>query len=210
MAADSKTVLVLGEAQEREILAARGCISCQSLLPHGRDCPMVRAGGSGYLGQFLISGLAGQGWRVGFTHNSTAQPKFAGDVRGFWVDLATGEGLAECFQALGPLDAVLNCAAISQPVACERDPERTRWVTGKSPAGPPRPLPAAEIHTPGLSGQQLSCPCCLPAPAAEPPLRSTAAAPPPQSRQRPRPAAVRAGAPPRAARLRAPAATPVH
>ena len=36
------------------------------------------------------------------------------------VDLATGEGLAECLQELGPLAAVVNCAAISQPVACER------------------------------------------------------------------------------------------
>lgn len=131
------------------------------------------AGGSGYLGQFLITGLAAQGWRVGFTHNSTAQPSFQGDVRGFWVDLATGEGLEECFQALGPLEAVLNCAAISQPVACERDPERTRRVGSLALRARPLPRPCPLLAF--LAARRARAR----GPAAEPPPPSASPAPPP-------------------------------
>jgi dTDP-4-dehydrorhamnose reductase len=37
------------------------------------------------------------------------------------ADLASGKGLYDAVQALHPLDAVINCAAISQPAVCERD-----------------------------------------------------------------------------------------
>ena len=43
------------------------------------------------------------------------------------VDLKSGEGLHEAFAQFGPLDAVVNCAAISSPAACEKDPETARW-----------------------------------------------------------------------------------
>jgi dTDP-4-dehydrorhamnose reductase len=49
------------------------------------------------------------------------------------VDFVTGEGLDACFSYFDVdkkrhLDAVVNCVAISQPVACEKDPERARLI----------------------------------------------------------------------------------
>lgn len=43
------------------------------------------------------------------------------------VDLVTGEGLQEVFSQ-GPIHAVINCAAISLPGACEKDPGAARVV----------------------------------------------------------------------------------
>lgn len=45
----------------------------------------------------------------------------------------TGEGLDACFSYLEDdeslrLDAVINCVAVSQPVACEKDPEKARLI----------------------------------------------------------------------------------
>jgi dTDP-4-dehydrorhamnose reductase len=77
-------------------------------------------GGSGYLGQFLVLGLTARGHQVAFTY-CTADPQLPVGTP-HRVDLATGEGLAACVAAAGPLDAVINCAAVSQPAACERDP----------------------------------------------------------------------------------------
>lgn len=83
--------------------------------------------------------------QVGYTHYSTKLPPFPGNVQDFWVrhqplasspprhdhpqvDLKTGEGLTECLTALGPVDAVINCAAISQPAICEKDIAYARYV----------------------------------------------------------------------------------
>ncbi|KAK9837139.1 hypothetical protein WJX81_005845 [Elliptochloris bilobata] len=86
-------------------------------------------GGSGYLGQFLVEDIAAAGYRVGFTHFSSAAPRLAGgSAAAFEVDLATGAGLAECLDALGPLLAVVNCAAVSSLAICERDPAAARAV----------------------------------------------------------------------------------
>lgn len=41
--------------------------------------------------------------------------------------MATGEGLQECLSAID-MDAVINCIAISEPAACERDPSKARSV----------------------------------------------------------------------------------
>ena len=64
-------------------------------------------------GQFLAEDLFAAGYRVGFTHFSSAAPNLAGgSIAAFEVDLATGAGLPECLDALGPLVAVVNCASL--------------------------------------------------------------------------------------------------
>lgn len=42
------------------------------------------------------------------------------------MNLATGEGLHAVFDALGPVDVVINCAAVSVPALCEKHPEAAR------------------------------------------------------------------------------------
>ena len=64
--------------------------------------------------------------QVGFTHHSSIAPRFDGDVRAFWVDFATGDGLQEAFDALGRVDVVINTAAISAPLQCQKNPEAAR------------------------------------------------------------------------------------
>lgn len=44
------------------------------------------------------------------------------------LDLPTGEGMQQCFDHLGPVDVVINCAAISSPAACEKEEETARSV----------------------------------------------------------------------------------
>lgn len=37
------------------------------------------------------------------------------------LDLTTADGLQHCFDILGPVDVIINCAAVSSPAACEKD-----------------------------------------------------------------------------------------
>ena len=69
------------------------------------------------------------GYAVASTHLSSAVPALAGSARAFPVDLATGVGLSECLASLGPIAAVINCAAVSSPAACERDPVAARCAS---------------------------------------------------------------------------------
>jgi len=39
------------------------------------------------------------------------------------VDFGTGEGLRECFESIGEVKVIINCAAISKPIVCEENPE---------------------------------------------------------------------------------------
>ncbi|KAI8468007.1 MAG: methionine adenosyltransferase regulatory beta subunit-related [Monoraphidium minutum] len=91
-------------------------------------------GGSGYLGSHLIAFLQREGgWRIGYTFLSNDVPAGTfGGACGFRVDLATGEGLDEALEALGPVDVVVNTAAISQPALCERD--YARALAANAPA----------------------------------------------------------------------------
>ncbi|KAL4533765.1 hypothetical protein Ndes2437B_g03094 [Nannochloris sp. 'desiccata'] len=91
------------------------------------------AGGSGYLGQFLVDKFARDGWNVAYTYNTSTPPPFPTNPTAFKVDFVTGEGLDACFSYLEDdeslrLDAVINCVAVSQPVACEKDPEKARLI----------------------------------------------------------------------------------
>ncbi|KAI7836218.1 hypothetical protein COHA_009899 [Chlorella ohadii] len=86
------------------------------------------------------AGTGRQAWRqcsspaapaiwVGFTYWHCTEPDklCCTAVQGFKVNLATGEGLDECLEALTAggkrLVAVINCAALSQPAVCEAHPE---------------------------------------------------------------------------------------
>ncbi|KAL3155375.1 hypothetical protein ABBQ38_010936 [Trebouxia sp. C0009 RCD-2024] len=97
-------------------------------------------GGSGYLGQFLVQSLT-RSCRVGFTHHSTSPPDFGGSEQAFWLDLPTGEGMQQCFDHLGPVDVVINCAAISSPAACEKEEQTARAVNV-----PTKLLDALDLH----------------------------------------------------------------
>ncbi|CAD7697469.1 unnamed protein product [Ostreobium quekettii] len=86
-------------------------------------------GGSGYLGQFLVSRLS-ERRKVGYTYNSHLAEALnvLDGVKAFKVDMATGEGLQECLSSFGDLACIVNCAAISKPGECEEDPERARSI----------------------------------------------------------------------------------
>lgn len=85
-------------------------------------------GGSGYLGQFLVEDLATTE-QVAYTHHSSIAPStFASGVTAFWTDLKSGETLQDAFTKFGPVDVVVNCAAISSPAACEKDAATARAV----------------------------------------------------------------------------------
>ncbi|KAL4436541.1 hypothetical protein ABPG75_003680 [Micractinium tetrahymenae] len=89
-------------------------------------------GGSGYLGGFLACHCAASGCHVGLTYHSSPPTSLPKNVQAFQVDLANGEGLDACLADLTAggrqLVAVVNCAAISQPAACERDPAAAEAV----------------------------------------------------------------------------------
>lgn len=81
-------------------------------------------GGSGYLGQFLIAALK-QSHSIAYTYLHNAITAHPVNAEPFKVDLATGEGLQEAVLQFKP-QVVVNCAALSQPAACERDYEACR------------------------------------------------------------------------------------
>lgn len=85
------------------------------------DMRVLITGGSGYLGQFLIQCLSVQ-HDVAFTYLQNAVSPQQTAAQAFKVNLATGEGLQAAVSEFKP-HVVINCAAISQPAACERDYE---------------------------------------------------------------------------------------
>ncbi|GFR48479.1 hypothetical protein Agub_g10375, partial [Astrephomene gubernaculifera] len=83
-------------------------------------------GGSGYLGQFLVHALAKE-YKVHYTYGTHPLWSAPEGAIAHKVDLVTGEGLREAFQQ-ATFHAVVNCAAMSQPGACEASPEAARSV----------------------------------------------------------------------------------
>ncbi|OMP00503.1 dTDP-4-dehydrorhamnose reductase [Corchorus olitorius] len=85
-------------------------------------------GGTGYLGQHLLQGFSeiqGTPYDVAFTYNSfPPQPLLDAFPHSlaFHVDLKTGLGFDSISQQFGQPDVVVNCAALSVPRACEKDP----------------------------------------------------------------------------------------
>ena len=104
-------------------------------------------GGSGYLGQFLVEGLLARGWRVAYTYNANAMPAAdAAGAIGVRADVRGDAGRAALAMAAleNRVDVVVNCVAISQPRACEEDPEAARIVNS----------PAASLHALAEAGVQ--------------------------------------------------------
>lgn len=96
---------------------------------------MVRilvAGGSGYLGQFVLAALHaafGNALQLVYLYNTHPLTGLPDMTRGYKADLISGDGLQAALEALGgPVDAVINCAAVSQPAACEADPQRAESI----------------------------------------------------------------------------------
>jgi dTDP-4-dehydrorhamnose reductase len=81
-------------------------------------------GGSGYLGQFLITALK-HSHSVAYTYHNNAITAHPVNAEPFKVDLATGDGLQEAVLQFEP-QVVVNCAALSQPAASEKDYEACR------------------------------------------------------------------------------------
>ncbi|XP_074563166.1 uncharacterized protein LOC141819812 [Curcuma longa] len=84
-------------------------------------------GGTGYLGQHLLQGLAGGLlYDLAFTHHRPIPPPdlvaAVSPVLPFRIDLRTGDGFDAISSSFGQPDVVVNCAALSVPRACEMDP----------------------------------------------------------------------------------------
>jgi dTDP-4-dehydrorhamnose reductase len=93
-----------------------------------RPPAVLVVGGTGYLGQFLIEDFLRRGWSVAYTHLSAPPLAAFPAAAAIRADVAAGadapESLATALARLPELDAVVNCAALSSPAACERDLER--------------------------------------------------------------------------------------
>ncbi|MQM08511.1 hypothetical protein Taro_041367 [Colocasia esculenta] len=114
-------------------------------------------GGTGYLGQHLLEGLAGathcgapRSYDLAFTHHRPDPPQELLDalapVLPFRVDLRTGQGFGSISEKFGQPHAVINCAALSVPRECENNHESTMainvpsslvgWLTSFSNSSP--------------------------------------------------------------------------
>ncbi|XP_044501597.1 methionine adenosyltransferase 2 subunit beta [Mangifera indica] len=88
-------------------------------------------GGTGYLGQHLLQALSeiqGTPYDVAATHHSTPLPQPLLDglppsFAFFHVDLKSGSGFDVVSLKFGQPDVVVNCAALSVPRVCEKDPD---------------------------------------------------------------------------------------
>ena len=87
-------------------------------------------GGSGSLGQFVIRAMLDAGYeRVDYTYATNPLPEESDACVGHVANVVSGRGVGEAIDAVlrsGGLDVVVNCAAISSPSACEKDPEIAR------------------------------------------------------------------------------------
>ncbi|XP_065864714.1 uncharacterized protein [Euphorbia lathyris] len=93
-------------------------------------------GGTGYLGQHLLQRLSEikhNSYDLAFTyHSDSSHPQFLlhaiPSSLAFHVDLQTGDGFQLISQQFGQPHVVVNCAAISVPRACEKDPSTAMSV----------------------------------------------------------------------------------
>ncbi|CAA7390960.1 unnamed protein product [Spirodela intermedia] len=90
-------------------------------------------GGTGYLGQHLLEGLSRaeelglqRPYDLAYTHHRPAPPREMTDalapVLAFRVDLETGQGFDSISETFGQPHVVINCAALSVPLQCEKNP----------------------------------------------------------------------------------------
>ncbi|XP_017231984.1 uncharacterized protein LOC108206255 isoform X2 [Daucus carota subsp. sativus] len=84
-------------------------------------------GGTGYLGQHLLQHLSKQPFDLAFTYHSTLPPQpllqaIHSDCIAFPLDSQNEAVFFGISKTFGQPDVVVNCAALSAPSACERDP----------------------------------------------------------------------------------------
>ncbi|GAV90088.1 RmlD_sub_bind domain-containing protein [Cephalotus follicularis] len=85
-------------------------------------------GGTGYLGQHLLEGLSeieGNPFDLAFTYHSFLPQSLVDAIPhslAFHVDLESGQGFDAISHQFGQPHVVVNCAALSVPRACEKDP----------------------------------------------------------------------------------------
>lgn len=110
---------------------------------------------AGYLGQFLVKMLLETpDTEVHYTYTSpTGQsqlslPGHKQAACGHRVSFESGQGLHECLQGMGEADLVVNCAAISAPATCEKEPERALAINA------PSALVDALVHQRGVTGRE--------------------------------------------------------
>lgn len=101
---------------------------CRFLATNMSKKKVLVVGGTGYVGQHLLSGFSeidGVPYDIAFTYHSFAPEdllRALSHLPAFQVDLKSGQGFDTIAEKFGQPDIVVNCAAISVPRACETDP----------------------------------------------------------------------------------------
>eukprot|EP01062_Namystynia_karyoxenos_P068559 TRINITY_DN6333_c0_g1_i3.p1 TRINITY_DN6333_c0_g1~~TRINITY_DN6333_c0_g1_i3.p1 ORF type:complete len:356 (+),score=23.08 TRINITY_DN6333_c0_g1_i3:133-1200(+) len=110
------------------MLSSGGAPAQRVTTINGTSPGVLVAGGSGYLGQFVAKGLLRDGWKVTLLYHSAdpsalrkAFPEPALSL--CRADLRSERDLRKCLQ-LTPLPrAVVNCAAVAEPLTCKKNPD---------------------------------------------------------------------------------------
>lgn len=89
-------------------------------------------GASGLLGGNFAAVAARAGHEVIGMYGTWDGPAIAGLTRQVQIDLRDGVALASEVRAMRP-DAIVNCAALSEPAQCEREPERSAALNVELP-----------------------------------------------------------------------------
>ena len=102
---------------------------------------LLVVGANGLLGSNVVHAAQQREWDVCGTYHST-QPDFPMPLTQF--DLQTHEDFEAILTEFTP-DVVVNCAAMTDVDACERDPETARILNGTAPASLARQCAARDV-----------------------------------------------------------------
>ena len=93
--------------------------------PYAAARKRVLVVGSGYVAQHVVAALKeeSEAWEVAYTHRRERAPFAVAGVSALSMDVLDVAGCCEALWDYKP-DAVVNCAAVSSPAACERDEAR--------------------------------------------------------------------------------------
>jgi dTDP-4-dehydrorhamnose reductase len=90
---------------------------------------LLAVGAGGLVGSNVVARATARGWSVAGTYHST-EPALDASLHA--LDVTDRGALRDGLAATDP-DAVVNCAAMTDVDACERDPERARAVNADAP-----------------------------------------------------------------------------